>query len=154
MKTPLNCFSIIALVLLITGCKEDEVYNELPKAVYITNKAPDGTANITNSATARKNVAAGAARVYLNQPNEKDVVVNFTLSGTAVQGQDYTPPTALAVTIPAGSYSGDINFSVLNNAGQTTNKTVIIQLTSASEGFGIGIGVLKGYGTFSYTITP
>lgn len=154
MRTILNNCFVLVLLFLLAGCKEDEIYNQLPKAVYITNKAPDGTANITNSASAKKSVATGAARVYLNQPNGKDVTVSFTVAGTALPGQDYTPPSTLAVTIPAGKYSGEINFAVLNNANQTTNKTVIINLTAASEGFEIGIGVLKGYGSFTYTITP
>ncbi|GAB3710400.1 hypothetical protein GCM10027592_47130 [Spirosoma flavus] len=146
---------LIAVLPMLAGCtKEETVYKDLPKAVYITNKVADGTANITNSASAKKNVTTGAARVYLNQPYEKDVTVNFTLGGTATAGQDYTPPTTQSVTIVAGRYSGEINFAVLNNPAQTTNKTVLINLVSATEGFDIGIGFPKGYSTFTYTITP
>ena len=142
---------LVAFLLLFVGCtKEEAVYKELPKAVYISNKVADGTANITNAASAKKNVATGAARVYVNVPYEKDVTVNFTLAGTAIAGQDYTPPATQSVTIPAGRYSGEINFVVLNNSAQTTNKTVIINLTAATEGF----EVAKGYTTFTYTITP
>lgn len=155
MKTNRNLSSLLLLLALLTAaCTKDEVYNELPKAVYIANKAPDGTANITNSASARKTVAAGAARVYLNQPFDKDVTVTFTLAGTAVAGVDYTAPTTRSVTIAAGRYSGEINFTVLNNPAQTTSKTVLINLTGASEGYEVGIGVAKGYATFTYTITP
>ena len=146
---------LVTLLLMLAGCtKEEEVYNDLPKAVYITNKAPDGTANITNSASARKTVAAGAARVYVNQPSDRDVVVNYTIAGTAVAGQNYTAPATKSVTIPAGKYLGDINFTVLNDPTQTTNRTVLINLISATEGFEVGIGVAKGYATFTYTITP
>ncbi|MFD2569667.1 hypothetical protein ACFSUS_03425 [Spirosoma soli] len=147
----------IALLLLVTvllGCTEEEVYKELPKAVYIANKVPDGTANLLGSTSARKTVAAGAARVYVNQPYDKDVTVNFTLAGTAIQGQDYTPPATQSVTIPAGKYSAEINFTVLNNPNLTANRTVIINLTAATEGFELGLGVAKGYATFTYTITP
>lgn len=147
--------TLLALLLVLAGCaKEDEVYKDLPKAVYITNKVPDGTTNLASSASARKTVAAGAARVYVNVPFEKDVTVNFTLAGTAISGQDYTPPTTQSVTIPAGKYSAEINFVVLNNPAQTTNRTVIINLTAATEGFELGIGVAKGYAIFTYTITP
>lgn len=155
MKTKLNIGILLAVLLLLAGCKkEDEVYKELPKTVYIANKVADGTANITNSASARKTVAAGAARVYVNQPYDKDVTVNFTVTGTAIAGQEYTLPTTQSVTIAAGRYSGEINFTVLNSAAQTTSKTVIITLVSATEGFDVGLGVAKGYTTFTYTITP
>ena len=156
MKTSYNpAVVLLSLLLGLVGCtKEDIVYKELPKAVYITNKVPDGTANLSPSTTAKKTVAAGAARVYVNQPNDKDVVVNYTFAGTAVAGQDYTPPATQSVTIPAGKYSSDINFTVLNNPALTANRTVLINLTSATEGFEVGIGVAKGYTTFTYTITP
>lgn len=154
MKTKSNFVLILFTLLLLVGCAEDEVYKEIPKAVYITNKVPDGTANLLGSASARKTVAAGVARVYVNQPYDKDVTVNFTFAGTAVAGQDYTPPTTQSVTIPAGKYAGEINFTVINNPALTANKTVIINLTAATEGFELGIGVTKGYATFTYTITP
>ncbi len=156
MKKLLNVGLACSLLLtVLAGCaKQDEVYNELPKAVYIANKVADGTANITNSASAKKNVAAGAARVYLNQPFAKDVTVTFTLAGTAVAGVDYTAPATQSVTVAAGRYSGEINFAVLNNPAQTTSKTVIINLTGASDGYEVGIGVAKGYASFTYTITP
>jgi hypothetical protein len=148
-------YILLALLLGLAGCtQEDIVYKEIPKAVYITNKVPDGTANLLPSTSARKTVAAGAARVYVNQPYDKDVTVNFTITGTAVAGQDYTLPVTQSVTIPAGKYSGDINFTVLNNPALTASRTVLINLTSASEGFDVGIGVAKGYATFTYTITP
>jgi hypothetical protein len=147
-------YLLLALLFLLAGCAKEEVYKEMPRAVYIANKAPDGTANITNSASAKKNVAAGAARVYLNQPSDKDVTVNFTLAGTAIPGQDYTAPTTQSVVILASRYSGDINFTVLNNPSQTTNKTVIVNLTAATDGYELGIGVAKGYATFTYAITP
>lgn len=146
---------LVALLCLLAGCtKEDIVYKEIPKAVYITNKVPDGTANLSPSTSAKKTVATGAARVYVNQPYDKDVVVNYTFAGTAIAGQDYTPPATQSVTIPAGKYMGDINFTVLNNPALTANKTVLITLTAATEGFELGIGVAKGYATFTYTITP
>jgi uncharacterized protein YcfL len=155
MKTNLIVNLSLLTLFFMVGCRQEDIaYKELPKAVYITNKVPDGTANITNSATARKNVTAGSARVYLNQPYDKDVVVNYTLAGTAIQGQDYTPPATQSVTIAAGKYSADLNFTVLNNPAQTTNKTVLITLTAATEGFEAGIGVTKGYNVFTYTITP
>ncbi len=145
---------LLALIVGLAGCNKDIVYKELPKAVYIANKVPDGTTTITNSASAKKSVATGAARVYVNQPYTKDIVVNYAVAGTAVAGQDYTPPATQSVTIPAGKYSGDINFTVLNNPALTANRTILINLTSASDGFDVGIGVAKGYATFTYTITP
>lgn len=156
MKTKRNpAVLFVALLCLLAGCaNEDIVYKELPKAVYITNKVPDGTTNLAPSTTARKTVATGAARVYVNQPYDKDVTVNYTLAGTAIPGQDYTPPATQSVIIPAGKYSGEINFTVLNNPALTTNRTVLITLTAATEGFELGIGVAKGYATFTYTITP
>ncbi|AQG79189.1 hypothetical protein [Spirosoma montaniterrae] len=150
---------LIALIgLLVFGLQscapDEEVYKELPKAVYFANRPATGAANLTNSASGRRTVPTGVARIYVNQLYDRDVVVNFSIGGTAVAGQDYTPPAAMSVTIPAGKYFGEITFPVLNNPAQTANRTVVFTMTSATEEFALGIGFPRGYFTFTYTITP
>lgn len=154
MKKELASILVFGLLMSLLGCQQEETYKDLPKAVYIVNKAPEGAANMTNSTSARKTVGAGVARVYVNVPYEKDVVVTYTLAGTAVAGQDYTPPASNTVTVPAGKYFGEINFTVLNNPAQTTARTVVVTMTNATEGFQLGIGWPRGYSVFTYTITP
>lgn len=140
-------------LLAFSSCKKDEpVYPDAPKRVYTVAKVPDGTVTFTNSAAGKKNTT-GVARVYLNQLYASDVSVSFTLTGTATAGVDYTAPE-LSVTIPAGSWYADINIVGLNNPLQTIKKTVIISLTSATQGFEIGLGYAYAYGVFTYTINP
>jgi hypothetical protein len=147
------CFFACCL-LAAPSCKKDNpVYPDAPKRVYTVAKVPDGTVTFTNSATGNKNTT-GVARVYLNQLYTADVTVSFTLAGTATAGVDYTVPAGLSVTIPAGSWSADINIKGLNNTLQTIKKTVIITLSSATQGFEIGLGYANAYGVFTYTITP
>ncbi|WP_146151379.1 hypothetical protein [Chitinophaga niastensis] len=148
----ISCLSVCSLLLTSSCKKEDPVYPDAPKRVYTVAKVPDGTVTFTNSATGKKN-ATGVARVYLNQLYTKDVTVSFALAGTAAAGVDYTVPP-LSVTIPAGSWRADINIAGLNNALQTSKKTVIITLNTATEGFEIGLGYANAYGIFTYTITP
>lgn len=73
----------------------------------------------------------GKFRVSLSAVSTTDTVVNYTVSGTATAGTDFTPLTE-TVTIPAGQVSADINVGVLNDAIVESAETVVVTLT----GFG------------------
>lgn len=164
MKKTLN--NIIALLFCVSICtlisckKDNEIYPEAPKRIYIVNRVPEGTITLTgttvfsSAVTVKKNIPGGVARVYLNKPYDKEVSVTYTFSGTAVQGLDYNPPASLSVVIPAGQYYAEINFTVLNNPAQTTSKTVIISLANVTEGFEPGLGADFKYKIFTYNIAP
>ncbi|UKT65950.1 hypothetical protein [Pedobacter mucosus] len=147
-------------IALLGGCKkeDDEEYRAIPDAVYVTSNAVTGTGStaattITNSASGKVTVTPAVARVYVNTLKTADVVVNYSISGTAVTGTNYAVPTTTSVTIPAGKWYGDIPITILNTA-VTANRTIIVTLTSATNNTQVGIGTDKNYKVFTYTIIP
>jgi hypothetical protein len=161
MKT-LIVIKISLIVLLfgiaVVGCKKDEKnYPDIPDAVYIVAKVntgpyPGAVTAVGNTASGAPSIPVAGARVYVNTPKDYDVVVNFTISGTAVVDVNYTMPTYTSVTIPAGQYTGEILIPI-KNVAVAVNKTIIITLTSASNKVELGLGSVKAYKNFTYTIT-
>lgn len=154
----IKLFSVLFLTILaIAGCKKEEAYPPITDYVYITSTAitgSGGTASttITNAASGKVSVSPATARVYVNTPKTIDVVVNYTLSGTAVAGTNYTTPTPLNVTIPAGKWYGDIAIPVINTA-LSGNKTIIITLANGTNDIQLGVGTDRNYKIFTYTLT-
>jgi hypothetical protein len=151
-------FLCITLVMLIfAGCKKNESYPAMTNAVYISSTALTGSGatastTITNSASGKVSVTPAAARVYVNTLKSFDVLVTFTLAGTAVTGINYTTPTTMSVTIPAGSWYADILIPVINTP-LASNKTIIITMTTANNNTQVGIGTDRNYKTFTFTLT-
>lgn len=73
----------------------------------------------------------GQFTVTLSSVSTTDTVVNYTVSGTATAGSDYSTLTG-TVTIPAGQTTANINVAVLNDAIAEGTESVIVTLT----GFG------------------
>ncbi len=74
----------------------------------------------------------GAFAVTLSQSAEYDVVVSYTVSGTATAGADYTALTG-SVTIPAGDTSANIPVTVIDDALFEGLETVIVTLTATDN---------------------
>lgn len=147
-------------LILFAGCKKDETSAPIPDLIYITSTAVTGSGStaattITNSAAGKVSVTPATARVYVNTPKANDVIVTYTLSGTAVAGTNYTPPASLSITIPAGKWYADISIPVINTpiVPSNTTKTIIITLATASNNTIIGVGSDKNYKVFTYTLS-
>ena len=67
-----------------------------------------------------------------NQQNYADVVVNFSYSGTAISGTDYT--SVSSITIPAGSLSASATLTLTDDAIYEGSETVIIDISSVTDG--------------------
>jgi hypothetical protein len=156
----INIFLPLCLMafILLFGCKKEESYKELPDAVYITSTAVTGTGSnasttITNSATGKVSVSPATARLYVNTLKDKDVTVSYTLAGTAVAGVNYTTPNPLTIIVPAGKWYADISIPVINVPLVGGNKTIVINLTTATNDIQLGLGSENNYKTFTYTLT-
>ncbi|MBI3343649.1 MAG: type I secretion C-terminal target domain-containing protein, partial [Gammaproteobacteria bacterium] len=76
--------------------------------------------------------------------------VNFTLTGTATQGTDYTPSITGSITIAAGSTTGAITVDPTPDTIFEPDETVTVTLTGgATNGQAIGIGVASATGTIT-----
>jgi hypothetical protein len=149
--------ALLGVFFCLNSCKKDESYPPLPDAIYIVSNAitgPGSTAStaITNSATGKVSVSPAVARVFVNTLKTADVTITYTLSGTAVDGTNYTAPNPMSITIPAGQWYTDIKIPVIN-AALASNKTIIITLATATNNFQVGLGVDRTYKTFTYTLT-
>jgi hypothetical protein len=136
MKAILNRLSIILAFFALVSCFDDpgtdilwgsEAYFELDRAGQ-----PNPTVNNTFERLNNGTKYPFSAKVNLmGRPQSKDVVVNYTITGTAVEGVHYNKLSAgTSLTIPSGSNSATINFEHLSdnlNSGETW--TLIITLT-------------------------
>ncbi len=68
----------------------------------------------------------------INGVNYSDVIVNFTLTGTATAGSDYTLSTT--ITIPAGSTSAFVTLASVGDTRDENNETVIVNISSVTNG--------------------
>ncbi len=89
--------------------------------------------NVTKTADAAEPSTAGnfniALPVGITVPT--DITVNYTVTGTAVAGSDYTAFTGVA-TIPAGSNSVDLALNVIDDQEVEGTETVTLTVTSGT----------------------
>lgn len=86
-----------------------------------------------SDATATENGDNGAFTITRNGPTTSALIVNFTRSGTATSGSDYTAiATPGTVTIPIGQASADVTVAPLNNTTPETPETVVLTLTAGT----------------------
>jgi hypothetical protein len=125
--------------------------------IYTVSAVSNATVNITDNdvapvpkvisiaaiAGAAEPSADGGFRVSINNPVPENVTVNYTITGTATAGLDYTTLTG-SVIIPAGQPDADIMVSVINDLLIETNETVVVTVTGAtSANFTYTIGALN-----------
>ena len=68
-----------------------------------------------------------------------DLIVNYTMSGTATEGVDYTALSGTA-TIPAGSAGVFVNVIPINDTTPEGVETIIMNLTPAPGTYGVRVG--------------
>jgi hypothetical protein len=66
-----------------------------------------------------------------------DVEVNLSLSGTATSGVDYSIP-GLVITIPAGSLTGSINITAINDSDIEGNETIVVDINTVANAVELG----------------
>jgi hypothetical protein len=68
--------------------------------------------------------------VNLNRSLERAATVNYTITGTATNGEDYDPiPDTGTLTIPAGLSSGNITINLRGDSLDEEDETIIITLS-------------------------
>jgi TolB-like protein len=107
-------------------------------AVYaytILNNHPKPTVAI-RSANQRLSKSAGRAdiTVQLSEVSGKDVIVPFTVSGTAIQGNDFTI-TPGPVVIKAGERSAEITITMKDDVPVEADKTIEVKLSNPDSAF-------------------
>ncbi|MCX6734277.1 MAG: fibronectin type III domain-containing protein, partial [Candidatus Peregrinibacteria bacterium] len=99
----------------------------------------------TTTGNAAESVSPLVATVNLSTVSASDVSINYSITGTATAGSDYTP-TSGTLTITAGLSSGTISIPVINDTLKEADETVILTLYSATN------ATIGASPTFTYTI--
>ena len=89
-----------------------------------------------NTTFAEGNTGTGQFHIPVNlsQVSSHDVLVTFTVAGgTATAGVDFTVPTNLTVTIPAGQTSADIVLGVIGDTLDENDEKLNLTLTGATN---------------------
>ena len=63
------------------------------------------------------------------------LTVNYTLSGSATSGSDYTTPAG-SVTIPSGALGASVNLTIINDTVFEGTETIVFDVTPGSYGIG------------------
>ncbi|MEP1080015.1 Ig-like domain-containing protein [Leptolyngbya sp. PL-A3] len=93
--------------------------------------APTVTLDLSSSSMA-ENGGVATVTATLSNASTQNVTVNLGLTGTA-SGSDYSA-SGPSIVIPAGSLSGSVTLTGVNDAPDETNETVILDITSVTNG--------------------
>ena len=76
----------------------------------------------------QENGGSAAVTVQLSAVHGKDVIVPFTLSGTAIDGKNYWVMTPSPLTIRAGETTGVITVALMDDKQYEDTKTIIVTI--------------------------
>lgn len=135
----------------------DDSIDEIDETVELVIQSTTGAvlgANVTHTATITDNdepaptpivtlssgsqsVAenGGTINITVNLSNaaDEDVTIPFSIEGTATDGSDFTI-SASPLVIPAGTTSGNITVSVIDDTIQEPNETVVVTMGAVTGG--------------------
>jgi alpha-tubulin suppressor-like RCC1 family protein len=114
------------------------IYDEDQPTVEVN--VADGTSSLTAPFT---EATAAGEDFFISRRGgtTADLVVNYTMSGTAVDGTDYTALSG-TVTIPVGSTGVYVNVIPINDTTPEGTETIIMTLSSGSYGVRVGSAAL------------
>jgi len=98
---------------------------------------PDVTLGLSGSPMA-ENGGIATVMITLSAVSGQNVTVNIGLTGTATSGSDYTA-SATSVVITAGSTSGALTLTGINDSQYEPGETIIVEITSVTNGTESGI---------------
>jgi alpha-tubulin suppressor-like RCC1 family protein len=101
----------------------------------------DGTSGLTVPFTETSTTSGEDFFISRRGSTTADLVVNYTMSGTATEGTDYNALSG-TVTIPAGSTGAYVNVIPINDTLPEGTETIIMTLTSGSYGVRVGSATL------------
>ncbi|MFS4494850.1 Calx-beta domain-containing protein [Maribacter sp. 2308TA10-17] len=106
-----------------------------PATLNITDNDNSLTVSIVADADADEATASRAFTLTMSAAASTDVEVSYALTGTAANPADYTDATTVngTVTIAAGSTTGTIDLTVVDDALSEGSETVIATLTAATN---------------------
>ena len=121
------------VVLTLTASNNPDVVIGTPNTATV-NITDDDTADISVTTIANMAEPGTNGAVQFDTTNSVDggITINYTLSGSATAGSDYTTPDG-SVNIPEGSFSGTEAFNVINDNVAEGLEIVTVTITSISH---------------------
>ena len=104
--------------------------------IFSCKKSNDSPPALTISDTSQTvNESAGTASVTVNlsKTQSQNVKLNVQISGTAVLNGDYSVDSATSLTIPAGSTSAKVKFTIFNDGVVEGDKNIHVKFSSSAN---------------------
>lgn len=134
-ETVILTLSSVSTSAYVVGTPNSDTVTILDDDVFTASIA--ATDNAAAETVAGNN--PGTFTVSLNQTNTSGsgIAVNYTVSGTAQNGVDYTTIGTTSITIPNNQQSAQISIAPINDAIQEVSENVIITLGTGT-GYALG----------------
>ncbi|WP_420387538.1 Calx-beta domain-containing protein [Roseivirga sp.] len=135
------------IVVSITGVTNGVEDGTQEVTITITDDDASTISFVSTEASGLESISSAEIAVELDKVNPLDITVDYTVTGTASSGIDYTL-TSGTLTISAGTTSGTINIAdIVADEIVETDETVIITLSDPVNAF-LGVNTVH-----TYTIT-
>jgi len=105
---------------------------QLIATIQDDDNQPSVTLNLTGSPLS-ENAGIAIVTAILSNLSTQNVTVNLTFSGTAANNTDYSASSA-SILIPAGSLTGAITLTGINDTTFEANESVIVDINSVNNG--------------------
>ena len=126
-RSYLNKFRLIAGIFLtslcLTSCKTDDVENPFPEGALVTLSA--------NPTIISEDGGTTSVTATLSESTGETVVVTLFFDGTAVNGSDFSISSE-TITIAAGSISGSVILSAMQDELEEGNETAELSISAVS----------------------
>ena len=127
MKNLKKILSVLCIAVTIYSCSKDSPEDPVDQEPSKSNVSISTSTNIVTEPSAN-----GSFIVTLSKAVNASTKVNYTITGTATNSEDYET-LSNSITIQANSLSGVIAINVLDDNISEDNETIIITLTSTDN---------------------
>lgn len=148
--------SLFVLALLLAACDQSELTFEGPNQVRFTETDGLEVENFHAGGAANLNEPINVSVHLLSGLQSNDVIITYSLSGTAEEGVDYTilSDDNRQLIVPAGESFASIDFKLINNNIQDGDRQIVFQIESVDNNFSISSGPNSVIGRrYIFTIT-
>src|SRR5690349_21428320 len=119
-KLLLSGIVLTVVSFLMFSCKKS---NDGPPAVTISDTAQ----------TVNENAGTASVTINLSKAQSQNVQLSVQISGDAILNGDYSVDSATSITIPAGSLSAKLNFTIFNDNVVEGDKSIHMKFTSSGN---------------------
>ncbi len=119
-----------------TTMSADIGYNNISIDSVVATEVDDDDLAVSvaaDSASVNEGTAARFTVTVSGAVTTEELTVEFTISGTAIVGRDYTAPSSTILTIATGSPSGSISIATIEDSILDDGETLIVTLSSVSN---------------------